>query len=307
MTLTKRQFLATTAATMAATALPARVWSQTSLTMGGMEITTLSDGNLTLPADFIFGPMDQDALAPLLSEFGIDRTAPLTPPCNITLLRHEDRLVLFDTGSGFSFQNTAGQLIDTLDAAGIAADDITHVVFTHGHPDHLWGVLDDFDEATFFNAEHMMGETEFAYWTDPATPSAIGEARASFAVGAERRLSMLGDQITRIQSGTEILPGVTSMLTPGHTPGHMSFLLSDGTETAFILGDVATNDHISFARPAWASGSDQDSELGAQTRAAVLDQVASDEMKLIGFHLPEGGIGHVTREAEGYSFTPITG
>ena len=307
MTLTKRHFLMTGAAALASTALPARLWSQTTLTMGGMEITTLSDGHLSLPPEFIFGPMDQDALAPVLADYGVDRSAPLTPPCNITLLRHEDRLVLFDTGSGFSFQNTAGQLIDTLNAAGIAPDDITHVLFTHGHPDHLWGVLDDFDEATFFNAEHVMGETEFNYWTDPATPTAIGEARASFAAGAERRLSMLDGQITRISSGVEVLPGVTSLLTPGHTPGHMSFLLSDGDQTAFVLGDVATNAHVSFARPAWITGSDQDQEQGAQTRASVLDQVASDEMTLIGFHLPDGGIGHVTRQGEGYEFTPLAG
>jgi glyoxylase-like metal-dependent hydrolase (beta-lactamase superfamily II) len=163
-------------------------------------------------------------------------------------------------------------------------------------------VLDDFDEATFFNAEHIMGEIEYDYWMDPNTVNSIGEARAAFAAGASRRLDSLGDQITRISDGAEIVSGLRAKLTPGHSPGHMAFEIASGSQQLMIIGDVVTNDHVGFARPEWTSGSDQDEALGAETRAALMDQCAADEITIIGYHLPNGGIGRVTRANQGYRF-----
>jgi len=305
MQITRRQLMATGAASLAATALPRTGWTQTTLTMGDTEIITLSDGNLSLPAEFIFGPMPQDQLGAVLQSAGIDPSAPLTPPCNLTLLRRGDTLALFDAGSGMSFQPTAGRLPDTLAAAGIDPYDITHVIFTHGHPDHLWGVLDDFDEPYFYEAEHMMGGVEFDYWMDDSTVSTIGEERAAFAAGAKRRLDMIGDQITRFEDGAEVIPGVTAVMTPGHTPGHMAFLISDGPYTAMVVGDAIGNDHVAFARPEWVSGSDQDLQMGAATRQALLDRITTDNLTLIGFHLGAGGIGTVGAADQGYRFQPI--
>ncbi len=269
MQITRRRLMASATATLAASALPRRGWTQTSLMMGDTEIITLSDGWLDLPADFIFGPMPQDELAAILAQHGIDRSAPLTPPCNLTLLRRGDTLALFDAGAGTQFSPNAGTLPDALAAAGIDPFDITHVIFTHGHPDHLWGVLDDFDEPFFANAEHMMGGVEFDYWMDEGTVASIGEARASFAVGAQRRLEVIADQVTRIGDGDEVLPGVVAGLTAGHTPGHLVFTIGEGSDAVMVLGDAIGNDHIAFARPGWISGSDQDPEAAAATRLAL--------------------------------------
>ena len=303
MQITRRHLMATGAAALAATTLPRRGWTQTTLTLGETEILTLSDGSLELPADFIFGPMPQDELAPLLSGFGIDRSAALTPPCNLTLLRRGDTLALFDAGSGLSFQPSAGRLPEALEAAGIDPFDITHVIFTHGHPDHLWGVLDDFDEPYFPDAEHMMGAVELDYWMDDATVASIGEERAAFAVGAKRRLEVIADRITRIADGDEVLPGVMAALTAGHTPGHLAFAV-DGA--AMILGDAIGNDHVAFARPGWISGSDQDAAMAADTRLALFDRITADDMAVVGFHLGHGGMGRVERLTEGYAFRPMT-
>ena len=83
---------------------------------------------------------------------------------------------------------TAGKVLDTLEAAGVSAEEITHVIFTHAHPDHIWGLLDDFDEPAFPEAAYLMGRDEWDYWWNPDTVNTIGEARAAFAVGAKRRL-----------------------------------------------------------------------------------------------------------------------
>ena len=275
--------------------------ARASVTMGGMQIEMLSDGNLVLPRDFILGPMPEGA-AEILARYGIDGEA-LTPPCNITLLRHEDRVILFDVGSGADFQPSAGMLPETLDSLGLAPEDITHLVITHGHPDHIWGLLDDFDEPFLPEAQILMGRAEFDYWRDPNTLSTIGQARQSFAAGAERRLSAVADLVTFFEDGEEILPGVAARSTPGHTPGHMSFELRDGTESLMVIGDAIGNHHVGFERPEWESGSDQDPTLGAATRVALLDQLAGSQMMLAGFHLP-GGLGRAERSGDGYRFVP---
>ncbi len=272
------------------------------LTVGASEVISVSDGNLVLPGSMFFDDLPQDELSPILDKAGV-ASDQVTPPCNLTLLKQEDRLILFDAGSGPAFMPSAGTILDSLDALGIAAEDITHVVFTHAHPDHLWGIIDDFDEPVFYEAQHMMAEDEWAYWTDPDTVNTIGEARASFAVGAARRLEMVAEQMTFFKGGDEVLPGVLAHATPGHTPGHTAFEIRDGGTAVMVGGDAIGNHHVALARPAWPSGSDQDPDLGATTRLALLDRLVADDIALLGFHLPNGGLGRVERANDGYTFT----
>lgn len=271
--------------------------------MGPSEVISLSDGNLVLPASFFFEGLPEDELDLILAKHNVPRDQ-LEPPCNLTLLRQPDRTVLFDAGAGQGFMPSAGELLHNLDAEGLTADDITHVVFTHGHPDHLWGVLDDFDEPAFPAAQLMMGQAEWDYWTDPDTVNTIGEARASFAVGAARRLAAIEDQVSFFKGGDEILPGIMAHSTPGHTPGHMSFEIRDGANALMVGGDAIGNAHVAFERPDWAHGADQDTEMGAKTRMRLLDQLATDDIALQGFHLPHGGLGRVERANGAYRFVP---
>lgn len=278
-------------------------WGASSITVGSAEITSVSDGNLLLPGGMFFDDLPQAELLPILKDAGVARDQ-VTPPCNLTLFRHQGRLVLFDAGAGPSFMPSAGTILDSLEALDIAAEDITHVVFTHAHPDHIWGVLDDFDDQVFFEAEHMIAQAEWDYWTNPETVDTIGDMRASFAVGAARRLDAIAEQITLFKDQDEILPGVMAHMTPGHTPGHTSFEVRDGSQAVMVGGDAIGNHHVALARPGWKSGSDQDPELGAATRMRLLDQLVADDIALLGFHLPAGGLGRIERKNEGYRFVP---
>lgn len=298
--LTRRHLLTATAAALATPLAPRRLWAASTLTLGSLQIDTLSDGNLVLPGDFILGGMPQDEMQAIVAKYGLP-TDQLTPPCNVTLLRDGTNTVLFDVGSGPDFQPSAGKLMAALDAIGLTIEDITHVLFTHGHPDHLWGLLDEFDEPVFPNAEYMIGQAEFDYWTNPDTVATIGEARTTFAVGAARRLGVIADSVRLLADGDEPLSGIAARLTPGHTPGHLAFEIA-GSTPVMVLGDCIGNHHVAFERPEWESGSDQDKGLAAATRVALLDRLATDGHAVIGYHLPGGGIGRVERADAGYRF-----
>ena len=282
-------------------AMPALAVARTQIEMGDMRVISVSDGNLVLPGAFFFDGLPQGEVLEILARHDItpDR---LLPPCNVTVLQQADRTVVFDAGAGAGFMPSAGDLLANLEALDIAPEDVSHVVFTHGHPDHLWGVLDDFDDPVFPGATHMIGQAEWEYWRDPDTVNAIGDARASFAVGAARRLEAIEDSCTLFEAGQEILPGVMAHASFGHTPGHMSFELRAGSQSVLVGGDAIGNHHVAFERPDWGSGADQDPESGAKTRMRLLDQLAHDHMTLIGFHLPGGGIGRVERKDSAYRF-----
>lgn len=299
--LTRRRLLTATAAAATTALAPRRLWAASTLTLGGTRIDTLSDGSLVLPGDFILGGMPQDEMQAIVAKYGLP-TDQLTPPCNVTLLRDGTNTVLFDVGAGPDFQPSAGKLMEAFEAIGLTVDDITHVLFTHAHPDHLWGLLDDFDEPLFPNAEYMIGQAEFDYWTNPDTVAGIGEARATFAVGAARRLAVIGETVRLLADGEEPLPGIVARLTPGHTPGHLAYEIA-GPTPVMVLGDCIGNHHVAFERPEWESGSDQDKALAAGTRTALLDRLATEGHAIIGYHLPGGGIGRVERADIGYRFS----
>ncbi|MEO0938048.1 MAG: MBL fold metallo-hydrolase [Pseudomonadota bacterium] len=295
--ITRRHFMAGAAAACAIH--PRIVQAQ----LGPATLSTVSDGSLILPGSFIFEPMPKDALAPVLTEMGIDSER-LTPECNLALLQEGDRNVLFDVGSGPDFMPSAGRLVDSLDALGLAPEDITHVVFTHAHPDHIWGLLDDFDEPLFTEATYMMGRAEWDYWWNPETVDRIGAARAAFAVGAKRRMETIEDSVELFDAGQEILPGIAAVASHGHTPGHMSFELRSGGAAALVLGDAIGNHHVALRRPAWISGSDQDGAQAAATRKMLLDRITAEQMQVVGFHLPQGGMGRIDKAEDGYTFVP---
>lgn len=297
----RRMFLAGGSAAIALGLPPRLVHAE--LSVGDMRLDVVSDGSLTLPGSFIFDPMPKDELAPILTKYQLSADV-LEPPCNVTLMRHGDRVVLFDVGSGPDFAPNSGILLDSLNALGVAPEDVTDVVFTHAHPDHLWGLLDDFDDPLFTDATYMIGKAEWDYWMHPNTVDTIGDARASFAVGAKRRLEMIEDNVAFFNDGEEIMPGVAARATFGHTPGHMALEVRQGTEAVMILGDCIGNHHVAFEKPEWLSGSDQDLEMAAQTRLLLMDQLAAEKTRIIGFHLAGNGTGYVDKTASGYTFVP---
>ena len=271
--------------------------------VGAATLTTVSDGYLVLPALSILEDMSEAEATAFLDRYGLERDR-ATPPCNLALYQDGTNTVLFDAGSGPSFMPSAGKIVESLDAAGVAPDEVTHVLFTHAHPDHIWGLIDDFDEPLFYNATHMMGRAEWDFWWNPETVDTLPEDRVFFAVGARRRMEFIEDSVAFIDDGQEVLPGIAAVATYGHTPGHMSFELRSGADSAMVIGDAIVNHHIALAAPGRPGGSDHDPDMAAATRLKLIDRLVDEDMLLVGFHLPDGGIGRIAPDGDGYRFIP---
>ena len=222
-------------------------------------------------------------------------------PTNVTLIRTARDLILIDLGSGDRFMPTAGKLWDNLKAAGIDKSKITKVILTHGHPDHLWGAVDELDELVISDAMFFVAGAEWDFWQGDNATRGLPAERAGFVTGARRNYAAIKDKVKIFKAGDEIVTGLRIIDTPGHTQGHVSLELGGG-EGLIVGGDALTHPLISFQHPEWKPTADHVPDQAVATRRKLLDRLATDHSKLIGFHLPYPGVGIVERKDGAYRF-----
>ena len=271
--------------------------------VGDARITVVSDGYFRLPTDGLGVNADPEEVQAFLKrhflspELGYSHT-------NHLYVEVGDARVLVDVGSGNRFMENTGQLMGNLEAAGIDPYAITHVVITHAHPDHIWGIRDGFDEAIIPDAEYMLGEAEHDYWMQDGLVDRVPAEDQQFVLGAVNSIEVDGAEWTLVQDGHEIVPGLTMIDTPGHTPGHMSLRVDSGDQSLIAMGDCMTHAYTNFAHPEWYNGFDSDGDQTVATRKRLLDMCAEDRIAILGYHFPFPGVGHVQRDGDAYRFVP---
>ncbi|MFN3892708.1 MAG: MBL fold metallo-hydrolase [Beijerinckiaceae bacterium] len=284
----------------AASATASLFWTQVALA-AGEEFKTLSDGVRNLPTGILSSSANGDQIKKALADSGL-ATDVSRSPSNVSMLIRGDDLILFDCGAGPNFMQGVGTLPDSLNEAGIAPERVKHVLFTHAHPDHLWGALDDFGSPAFPNATYHMASAERDFWFSPDVYKILPEDRHSFAAGAQRILKELDSVMKWFKPGDEVAPGVSAFSSRGHTPGHVSFDVRVGNETVCVVGDALTHGVISFQYPDWSGGFDQEPEQAIASRKQLLDRFSAQKVRIVGYHLPAGGIGRVERAGSAYRF-----
>jgi len=290
----------TASAALPMAAMPVRAVAQ-SLELAAGQLLSFSDGEMRLPVEMLFKDVPAAERDRLLADSGAE-TGIISRPVNVNILSVGDRKILFDVGAGANFLPSLGQLLDALDTASVDLAGITDVVFTHAHPDHIWGIIDDFDDLLMPDAAYHISQNEWAFWDSDAALAAMPAGRENFAVGAKSRFDLLRDRINLFSAGAEIVPSVEAVDTAGHTPGHMAFAIHDKGQPVMIAGDALTHSVLSFQHPDWPNASDMDAAAAVQTRLRLLDRIVQDGFTLAATHLPAPGFGHVEKSGEAWRF-----
>jgi glyoxylase-like metal-dependent hydrolase (beta-lactamase superfamily II) len=301
----RRSFMCIAAGLVASGVLPKSVLAFSgsyTFKQGVYDITVLSDGTLTLPIKLIDAgaakPEDVKALLGAMAqgENAIFEASPV-------LLKSASDTILIDTGSGTGFQATAGKIADSLKTAGVDPASVTKVVFTHAHPDHLWGTTAADGKSPYANASFHMAENEWNFWAAPDLASKMPKEMGGMVKGTQGQLAAIKDKINMFKTGAEVLPGIAVLDTNGHTPGHVSFELAGG-DGLIITGDAITNAGVFFAHPDWKFAFDANHDAAIANRKKLLDMAATGKKQMLGYHWPFPGLGRAEAKDGAYIYIP---
>jgi glyoxylase-like metal-dependent hydrolase (beta-lactamase superfamily II) len=256
--------------------------------LGGFDVTTLLAGTRTVPEpNTIFGlNATPEAFAEAAAEANIptDRAQFFFTP---TVVNTGRELVLFDTGLAAEATQAA------LTAAGYSPEQVDIVVITHMHGDHIGGLMAG-DAPAYPNASYITGATEFDSWA-----SQNNEA-------FEKNMRPVAEKTKMIGDGEAVVSGVTSMLAPGHTAGHMAYVIESDGQTLLLTADTTNHYAWSLARPDWEVSFDADKAQAAATRRKVLGMLAADKLPFIGYHMPFPALGYVEADGDGFRYVPAS-
>jgi len=215
-----------------------------------------------------------------------------------TLIDTGSEKILFDTGFG----DADSSLLQCLQDLALEPTDIDIVVLTHGHPDHIGGLVKD-GEPVFTRARYVFGAAEFAFWMEG---SSVREARLRNRDLFRLTCGPLADRATFIKPGDEVLPGITAIDAAGHSPGLLAFLIESEERKLLIWSDAFLHYVVSIQRPDWQADLDDRKEQAVETRNRLLKTAAEQRLLVAGYHMPFPGLGYVERTNQSFRWVPVS-
>jgi glyoxylase-like metal-dependent hydrolase (beta-lactamase superfamily II) len=270
--------------------------------LGEFEVTTLHDGAIQVEGPHpIFGQDQTPEAVHELAEANFLPPTMLENQFNPVVVNTGQQLVLFDSGNAAGRPGT-GHLLQALQAAGYAPDQVDVVVITHMHGDHIGGLMQD-GKATYPNARYVTGSAEFDFWSADERLSGPTENGAKLV---RSNVVPLAEQVTFIGDEAEVVPGINGLAAHGHTPGHMAYLVESGGAQLLIWADTANHYVMSVQRPDWHVRFDMDKEAAAATRRRLFDQAATDRIAVTGYHMPFPAVGYIEKSGDAYRWVPAS-
>jgi glyoxylase-like metal-dependent hydrolase (beta-lactamase superfamily II) len=278
--------------------------------LGGFEVMPVMDSYVLRPGltPSFGGEAHAEEVKALAKANRIDSDRyfhPFTP----LLVNTGKELVLFDTGNGslsaeyeqMKGRLPPGQLVARLAEAGYKPEDVDVVVITHGHPDHIGGLVKA-GQPVFPKARYVFGAAEFDFWNKGEN---VREARKFNRELYVKIVVPLANRATMIKPGDEVVPGIRAVDAFGHSPGLLAFTIESQGRRMINWADTAGQYAVSLQRPDLHLDVDDDKEKAAATRKRIFDMVASEGLLVAGFHMmPFPGLGYVERAGAAYRWVP---
>ncbi len=316
---TRREFLASSAGVAAlglsgqvaflssAEAADLREKGYYSYTVGDIEVTSIYDGvwqndNFDSIATGIPGDDVRSALA------RAGQTTDYIPiEFAFTAVKTGGKTILLDAGTGDQLAPTAGLAArGGLEAAGVTPDNVDMVLISHMHPDHIFGLMEkDTNAQVYPNAEILVHEAEYDFWTDPSIIEQLPERRRGLAQRIQATFPTW-ENVTRFDAKTELAPGVRAVESFGHAPGHVTFHISSGDDQLMLIGDALIVPALFLANLDWQLAFDADKDQASETRKAIVAQAVADNMAIGGYHFGFPNMGKIEKDGASHVFLPAT-
>lgn len=278
--------------------------------LGQYEVTALADGTNTMPMDKLLQRTEPNTIRELLMDKSLQ--LPVETSINAFLINTGKNLVLIDTGNGPQASATVGKVLQNLNAAGYRPEQVDTILMTHLHGDHFGGLVLN-GKPAYPNATVYVSQKESDFWLNAQNlAQAAPERKAAFQrVQEVFNILASANKVKTFADNAPLLPGITPVFAPGHTPGHTAYsIVSDGKKL-LAWGDIVHAEAVQMPLPDTTISFDSDMDLATKTRKALFAQAVQEDYLIAGAHLPFPGLGHVNTRVErngttnGYRWIPI--
>ncbi|NML39963.1 MBL fold metallo-hydrolase [Chitinophaga sp. G-6-1-13] len=276
--------------------------------IGGIPVTALTDGTIPINAEQLFAGSEPGKVTQLLQNSFLKNPVELS--INAYLIKDGDKRILVDAGAGELMGNYGGKLAASLKQAGIQPEEITDILITHVHLDHSGGLVVA-GKKVFPNAIVHVHQTEVDFWLNAknkqaADPKHMGANPQAFT-NAENMLTpyLQNNQVKTFSKETEVLPHITAIPSPGHTPGHTIYVLSSKNEKLYFWGDMIHMSAIQFPAPSLPDHFDVDIAAQQKNRKTLYEQAAQQQHLIAAPHISFPGIGHLRKNGAGFLWVPV--
>lgn len=249
--------------------------------VGNVEVISLSDNKQTYPSSRAYSQAG-DAIRGYADRLTPDGGLELNFAC--FLLIADGQNVLVDTGWGPEHE---GKLLDELSESGVRPSEISTVIFTHLHGDHTgWNIERGSGQQLFASAVYLVPKADWDHYAggERQTPSFERDVRPLEALGC----------LELFEGERTLTPSLTTLPTPGHTPGHTSIVIDSGGERGLIVGDAILSS-IDADEPEWTNTFEWNNEIAIRSRLSLVERAERDNALVGASHIAAPGLGRFVR------------